>query len=209
MGAAVAVVLTAATLTACRTNVGVAARVNGETISESDVTTHLTGKPQSAQLQQQAKAAGQDLTPARVIVLQSEIGGLLYRRALARTGGVPTDAALVASRNEAVQVLAGNGQQITDQQLGSQLSQFGVKRAFTSRFLRTLELEYALIQRLKLTQQSELTAAVRKTGSAVSVSPRYGTWDAAKFTIDTASGAGSPAFLKLQQASSSAAAPGS
>lgn len=198
VAAALLAVLAAASLAACRTNVGTAATVNGERISETSVTDYLSGKPPSSALVQQAKAAGQDLIAARVLVLQYEIEQRLYERTLRRNGGVPTSSQLGSIRDDAVSLLAGNGQPITDAQLRTQFENLGVSRSFVPRFLRTLELEYVVIRRLQLSQRSELSAAVTKAGAEVSASPRYGTWDAAELSLRSTGAAGRPAYLTLQ-----------
>lgn len=198
--AAVLAVLAGTTLTACRTNVGVAARVNGEPISESQVTDYLTSNGPDDSLRAQAKAAGQELTPARAIVLSYQIQDRLYSDTLGRNGGIPSDGRLTASRDKAVSMLVSSqGGDVTDKQLAGELERAGVRGAFAATYLHFIELKYALITRLKLDSPDALLAAVNKAGAKVTVSPRYGTWDAKNQRLVFDGDAGLPSFLKLQK----------
>lgn len=201
--AAVAI-LAVAGLAGCRTNVGTAATVNGHRFSESDVTTYLTRTGPAASASAAAKANNQEIEP-RVLVLQTLVSVKVYEATLARNGGLPSNAQL-ASYHDAAAKLLLQSQQTGDQfdkSFRSVLVADGIRTSLLPQFNRQQELEYTLINRLKLTQLSGLVAAVRKAKVHVSVSARYGTWDVSTLSVSDAGRV--PSFLKLR--TTAAAAP--
>ncbi len=184
-------------LASCRTNVGVAAHVNGSTITESQVGKYISSSgvdtAYAAQLQQQGTSAA----PSRTVVLQLLIQDQLFDRALATNGGVPSQGVLAALSQRSRTLLSGGGPAPTNAQLRTELAKAGITASFLPQFLDAIEKEYLLVQRLGLTQQSQLAAVVKKAGADVTVSPRYGTWKPDQLAIDGGKGQGVPAFVNL------------
>lgn len=189
VGAAVCVVLGATTLGACRTNVGVAATVDGHRFSESDVGDYLT--PQAKPVTEQN---GTIQVPARSFVLETLIvDRLLIKIVDALPGNPPSQGTLA---------------QVTQRGLnGSSMSKVaeaagikGYTAAFDKVWVRTKVYNTVLGQ----AQQAnvDVRAAVAKLRFPVSVNPRYGTWDKSRFSLSSGRDAGLPDFLKLQPSSS-------
>ena len=195
-------VLAAATLCAgglagCRTNVGSAASVGAVRISETEVNRFVTMKGADASLSAQARKQGQDVAP-KSQVLTYLIQEQLFRKALTANGGVPSKGTLARSQNAAVALLFQT--QLTGKALTKALAQgltrSGIRSSFAQRYLTVETLEYTLIKRKQLTELPQLAALLRKVGTRVSVSPRYGKWQPTQLQVDP--GAGKPAYLKLQ-----------
>jgi hypothetical protein len=96
------------------------------------------------------------------------------------------------------------GQQLTglsiDNRLGTELVRRGVKKSFAQQLLRTRELFEVLVAKSKITTDGEFLSAVKPAASRVSVSPRYGTWNARALQLS-----GQPllpSFVSLQPAGS-------
>lgn len=196
--AALAAATLAATLLAgCQSNVGVAARVGGTTISESDVNKYLS--PNGVASDVAAQAGDQTVAP-RSEILHFLIQQRLFERTLRHLGIRPTPGDLAALHDEAAATLLQT--QLTgdavDRTLDKQLPRSGIKASFRPTFLRVQELEYLLIKTRRLTQFSELLKLVRQAHLPVSVSPRYGTWDEANLQLNGKSPL--PSFVSAQPA---------
>jgi hypothetical protein len=206
-----AAVAVASLLTSCRTNVGAAADVNGQRISESTVNKYVTQEGADPSVAAQAEAQGQPLPSAKAIVLQTLVQERLYEQALAVNGGIPTSAQLTAVHDPAVQQefgLTGTGKTL-DRQAGKSLGTIGIAPSFGAVVVRYSELFYILVRdRLKVQTQQQFNAAIRKAGAHVSINPRYGTWNAGKQTINESSSAGMPDYLRLQPTPVGSAAAG-
>jgi hypothetical protein len=185
-------------LAGCRTNVGTAATVGGLRITESGVNDFLTPTGADPSAVAAAKAQGQQPASPRSQVLQVLIQQRLFERTLAANGGVPAAGPLAASHDKAAQVLlqtsvAGSA---LDRSLASGLQRSGIRSSFGKTYLRTIELEYTLIVRKRLTRLPELVALIDKVHAPVKVSRRYGSWDAKTLAVDTSRGV--PGFVTLQ-----------
>jgi len=181
--AVVAVVLATTLLAGCKSNVGAAARVDGTRISESDVNQYVSPKGVASDVA--AQANGQQPAP-RSQILHYLVQAQLFEHVLAHFGIHPTDGQLEAQHDAAAQTLLQTqlaGADL-DRTLDRQLPRAGIRSSFRSRFLRTLELEYLIIRDRKLTQFSQLLAVVQQARVKVSVSPRYGTWDAKNLQLN-------------------------
>jgi predicted small secreted protein len=215
VGAVAVLVLAAATLTACRTNVGVAARVDGHTISDTEVSNYLTsGSSVNSQL---ASESAIPLDP-RSVVLDILVRERAYSDALLRDGGLPSAATLKAVHDIAVEPIllspilgatVTQQNQVTGSQLDSVLSTIyvkgiGLKPSIVTKAIAMAEYEGALVIKHDSVSPSTSEAAglLKKLGITVSVSPRYGKWDAASATIDPTGG--QPSFIKLQPTPSAA-----
>jgi len=193
----VAAALAATLLAGCKSNVGVAARVNGASISESDVNKYVSPKGVASAVA--AQAAGQTVSP-RAEILHFLIQEQVFERTLQHLNIRPSAGELAAQHDQAASTLLQT--QLTgadlDRTLDRQLPRSGVRASFRNTFLRVQELEYLLITKRKLTQFSQLVAIVRRAGIKVSVSPRYGTWDAANLQLNGKSPL--PSFVSAQPA---------
>jgi hypothetical protein len=177
-----AAVLAVAGLSACRSNVGAAAVVDGHRISESDVHTYLTAQgPTGAGLAN----AGPGLVP-QSLALNYIVQERVFTLTLTRTaGGVPSDAALRAQHDQAATTLIGQG--VTgaqyDSGVAAALSGYGLTQKLLPFVLRDLDLEYALVTRTKATAAADLARAIAAQHIGVSVNPAYGTWSASAFSV--------------------------
>lgn len=173
-----AAALAAAGLAGCRTNVGVAARVDGHRISESDVNQYL--RPQGVASDVAAASQGRPVSP-RSIVLLWLIREQVFRQSLDRLKVNVTDGELAAQHDRAGSLLLGaqlSGSDL-DSRIAQRLVRTGIKASFRDRLLRAEELEILLVEKRKIATEAQLAAAVRPTATRVSVSPRYGAWDSA------------------------------
>ncbi len=185
-------------LTACRTNVGTAAIVDGHRISESDVHKYLDPTGPTPSYVAAAVSSGQTVLPkadVMTILVQNQV----FATTLARTsGGLPSDAALNAAHDQAVQTLTGQsvtGAQFDAQVAGNLLSE-GIKLNLLPILLHVVDLEYQLVVRTKASQLSDLGAAVAAEHISVDVNPAYGTWQAANVSV-VQSNSDLPNFLTL------------
>lgn len=189
--------LAIAGLSACRTNVGVAATVQGHKISESDVTRYVSVKAQPVSV---SDASGGSSTIApRTFVVEILVYNQLLQDVLASTpDGGPSTGELAQLRT---QVLAGK----TPAQLATSQGVKGYTSALHTELVRRLTYTAAL----SAYQQKgvDVSALAKKLHVRVSLSPRYGTWDAANLSIDTRPGAGVPAFVTLQPTAASSSQP--
>jgi hypothetical protein len=200
VAAAAAAALAVAGLTGCQSGVGSAASVGSHKIGESSVDNNVTPSGVSPSAAAQAQAAGQTIPPPKGQVLSLLIQQELFERTLDNTGGVPSDAQLTASQDTATKTLTG--QTVSAADLEKTLPEFGVKASFVPTYLRVLELEYALVERKKLTQLTDLVTLIDKQNLPVTVNPRYGTWKPSALSVSGT--AAVPGFLDVQSA---AAAP--
>jgi hypothetical protein len=195
--ALVAAALAVTVLAGCKSNVGVAARVSGTTISESDVNKYVSPKGVASS----AAAQGGDQAPSpRSEILHFLIQEQVFQKTLRHQGIRPSAGDLAAQHDAAAATLLNT--QLTgadlDKTLDRQLPRSGVRASFRNTFLRVQELEYLLIKNGRLTQFSQLLALVRKAGIKVSVSPRYGSWDEANLQLKGTSPL--PSFVSAQPA---------
>jgi hypothetical protein len=183
-------------LAGCRTNVGVAARVDGHRITESDVNQYLAAGGVDKKLADQASAQGQQITAPRAQVLQVFIQERVFRKVLAAHGVRPSagDLARVHDKAAAAALSTNLSGTKLDAALEKALTSRGLKRSFRSALLRVLELEYLFIKAAGNKAQSELT----KAHVSVSVSPRYGAWDPKTLTLGN--DAVLPSFVTAQDA---------
>jgi SurA N-terminal domain len=194
---AVAASLAVAGLAGCRTNVGVAARVDGHRITESDVNRYLAPSGVDKQVADQATSQGGQVPAPRSQVLQVLIQEQLFRRVLADQGIRPSEGDLAKVHDEsAAAVLQTDLRGIAlDTALDKRLPAFGIKKSFRPALLRTQELEFLFVKKAGGKAQSQLT----KANISVSVSPRYGAWDPKTLTLGN--DAVLPSFVTAQTSS--------
>ena len=196
--AVAAVLASVVTLTACRTNVGTAAIVDGHRISESDVHSYLDPSGPSASFAAQAAGSGQQVLP-KSDVITVLVQDRVFADTLARTaGGLPSDSALSSAHDEAVQTLTGqsvSGAQF-DAQVAANLLKEGIKLNLLPILVHVVDLEYALVVRTKATQLSDIGTAVSAQHISVDVNPAYGSWQPASVAV-VQSNKDLPNFLSL------------
>jgi hypothetical protein len=202
---AAALAVAALTLTSCRTNVGTAATVDGQRISENTLSSYVLPQGPSSDEVSAAQQQGTTIQP-RPIALQFLVQEKVYEQVLKANGGIPSDGALTAVHDAAVQLLVQSQTlgAAFDRQIESQLTKLGIDAKLRPVFVRVQELEYTIIQRQHLQQQTQLAALVKKSKVGVSVSPRYGKWDTANLQINSSGAV--PGYLDLTGGSGSASA---
>ena len=200
-----ACVCAAAALTACDNHSGVAASVAGQTITERQVDSYLTGHAPDASAV--AQLGGSPRSAALGQVVQERV----FEQALTKTeGGLPSDSALAAVHDDALQLF---GESTTggdyDAALLSSVQKFGLNSNFRDAVLRSLELEYAYIQRTGVASPADLATSIQKLSIPVTVSGRYGAWDPQQLTVVSKGAAGAPSFVKLGEIPSLSPTPSS
>ncbi len=162
-----AVALAAVSLTACDTKVGTAAIVNGQKISEKTLNSYLTQNAQPIQ-------GSSGSVSARFFVLQTLITGRVVP-ALVAASGSKLSAADTATLESQVT------QQFQQQGVAAQIAKVGLSPSFYSQYLAEQQ-QLALLKQ-GITDQAALTSAIKKADLKVSISPRYGSWDAATAAV--------------------------
>lgn len=193
---ALAAILVAAGLAGCRSNVGVAARVGGERITESDVNGYLT--PTGMDSAAAAQAGSRGITAPRSIILQYLIQEKVFEQTLKHNNISVSAGELAGSHDNALGLLLQT--QLTgaalDAALDKQLPSSGVDKSFRSVFLRVEELEYKLIRSKQLKQFSELVSLIKQAKISVWVAGRYGKWNPTQLGLDGKPVV--PAYLSVQ-----------
>lgn len=173
-------VLCVGVATACQPHAGAAAFVDGHRVSDSQVTRYV--RPNATPI-------GSDAPSQKSIVLQTLVIGQLLSRAIEQNGGPARDEELAAARAE----LLPDG---TDTDIKSFLVRNGFTASFEPVYLRGKVLLTVLAARVHAGQDgTRLIAALARLHPRVSVSARYGEWDAANFLISTGPRAAMPSFL--------------
>jgi hypothetical protein len=196
LSAAIAATLVVAGLAGCRTNVGNAATVDGHPISESQVNAYLTPQAQPVALQTSAGSTVQ--VAPRSYVLENLIDDRLLVALLRLTpGGIPS---------------ASNIAKITSQGLNgkspAQVARTAKIIGFTPSFyqLWVHNRVLGLVLNDYANRGVNVSALAKKLRFPVSVSPRYGAWDAKNLSLSSGASAGLPSFLELQPTPAPAAA---
>ena len=186
LSALLAAVLACAGLSACRTNIGLAANIDGHKVTETDVNSYLTRSAQPVQLTDSSGQPG-SMAP-RSYVVDILIEEALFKKVAGLLGGHPTDAGIDA---EVTQALGGAS-------LRKAAEASGLK-GFTSRFYtiwgRTRVLENDV--RNAVQGGADIRSALKKLTFPISVNPRYGSWDKKQFAFTADQNAGIPAFVHL------------
>lgn len=176
-------------LTACRTNVGNAATIDGHRVSETDVGNYVTGSAKPI-----ASSSGSASVAPKPFVIQILIDQRLYPKLLrAAKIGSPTKGQLSTLRR---QYLAGTAPK-------AKVEQLGVKGYSSSLTSVILDVEvYATLLNQAQQQGTDLNTVASALKFPVSVNPRYGTWDSKNLTLKSTTAAGLPGYLKLQSSTS-------
>ena len=192
-----ALALAATGLTACTSKIGQAAVVGSDRISTKTVDTYIN--PAGPTADALANLQGQPPAP-RVTVLQILIVNKLLRSALATTpAGVPSASVLRAEHDEVANNIsqgAATGDAF-DQTEASKFLALGFRSSFFPLFMETNELEFVLIKENNVTTQAQFDDLVRKAHQSVTVSPRYGSWNAAQLSLSSDAKSGRPSFLTI------------
>lgn len=174
-------------LTGCDTKVGQAAIVDGHRITESQVAKYLTATAAAVPVQSQAGATT-TIAP-RAYVLNTLIDQRLYDRLLTSTkAGRPSEGDIAKATEQA---LAG----VSVQQATEQSKILGYTAAFDRLWVRVQILGQVLQK--DVAQGEDVRALLAKLHFAVTVNPRYGSWDAKILALSDGGAAGVPDFLRL------------
>jgi hypothetical protein len=196
LGAVAAMVLVAAGLAGCRTNVGVAATIDGQRVTETQVNDYLTPSAKPVVI-----TSGGTALPPRSFVVNTLIEEKLFAKLLAATpAGLPSDGQLSSIQTTD---LAGKSVHA----IATQLHVVGYTSDFEQKYIG-VEVLGSLLSK-ESSQGVDVNTLANKLKFPVSVNPRYGTWDRASFTVATGAQDGLPGFLTLQPTAGSSAAAGS
>jgi hypothetical protein len=190
--AALGTLLASPALTACGSgpaHPGAAAVVGDYRITESALQAKVnevrSDEERSPQAQQALDGSGSLSTRTLTMLVQNEV----IAKAAADAHITVTDAEVQQEHSAALQQFGGSEQQLD----ATLLSQYGVGASTVDTFFRTNVTVGKLIQSLGFqpgsdTGSTAVLAAIAKTANAmgVKVNPRYGTWDAKKASIGSA-----------------------
>lgn len=155
-------------LAGCDSKAGTAAVVDGHRISEKELSRYVQAGAKPIQ------GGDGSSTPAKNIVLQYLVRNQVIPLLLTAAGATVTDAELEAGK---AKVLAGT----TEADLTSQVTAAGLSARFEPVLVRNRELLDVL--NAKLTTAKQFNDALAKVKDKVSISPRYGSWDAARLAL--------------------------
>lgn len=174
-------------LTACRTNVGTAAVIDGHRVTESDVNQYLT--PVAQPVTEQNQTGGSVQVSPRSFVVAQLINERLGFKIL---GAIPSVSHLTSAQLDAQlqSQLAGKSVDQAAQTLGLH----GYTTDFYKIVLRVQEIGSVL--RNAQANGVDIGKAISSVTFPVSVSPRYGRWDSRQLQFD--SGATVPGYLDVQ-----------
>ncbi len=193
---ATAAVLAVAGLAGCRTNVGQAAVIDGQQVTETQVSDYLTANAKPISVQQN-DGSTTSIAP-KPFVLDIVIERRLYGKLLAKTpSGAPTAAQLGTLQKS---YLKGASAKTAVERLGA----VGYSSSFDSLIVDVQVL--ATVLNSEQQQGVDVSTIARKLRFPVKVNPRYGTWDAKQLRLDYTGSAGVPAFVKLQPSATNAPA---
>lgn len=180
-------------LAACEVKSGAAAFVGDAKITETDVAGYVSTEATAS-----PSTDAQSLTP-RAQVVSTLVAIQVFRQYLAGKGGVPDDAALLASRDAAFTLVTGQAFPEIGQ-FRTTLEGLGFDAKFADIYATQIELEYEVIQRSKAASLADLATAVSAATDKPRISPRYGSWDAAQLALSGSSK--TPDYLQLAGSSS-------
>lgn len=195
------VVVAAVGLTACDSKIGVAASVNGQTLTSSDLGSFV--QPGTAPYRD--SQTGATVIP-KAYALETWIRTRLIAGAVAAKGGPPTPAELNAARSA---VLNGSDISVPEQSY--------IKQGYTAKLADLVVDQNAylllLIERLlghnatasdalaalqsRKIGDAQLLGAIHATNPQVIVSTRYGVWQPEKFSLKSGPGVGRPTFVQI------------
>jgi hypothetical protein len=157
-----AIVVAGVGLSACGdSKVGSAAVVNGDKISESDLSSYISRNASPI-----ANSDGTSTNPSD-LVLTELIQNKIITDLWEQNGGVPSQADLNKVESQALQ-----GQSHSDAL--TSITNAGLEPKYLDLALNTVEMNVLLTQKYS---QAQLTSLLAKTPQNISVSARYGSWD--------------------------------
>lgn len=185
VGAAAVVVLALAGLSGCKTNIGTAAVIDGDRVTESDVSQYLTADAQPV-VQQDSQGVTTQVAPRSFVLntLINERLGFKLLRAIPAVSGT-TEAQLEAR-------LQADLDGKTPAQVVDQIGLHGYSADFAKLYLRVRE----LIILVQGQPQAEVQQAFEQMTFPVSVAPRYGKWNTERLVFEP--GARVPGYLEVQ-----------
>lgn len=176
-------------LTGCDSKVGVAAVVDGHRITDSQVASYLTADSQPYTTQDASGGASE--IPQRSFVLSVLIQDRLLKKVMQR---VPADQLKESDISaETTAELQGH----TPAEAAKLSGVIGYSSEFVDKWVRDVVLNNMLSQ---LVQSGKVSAEklVDKLSFDVTVSSRYGSWDAKNFSLNSGNSDGLPSFVTLQ-----------
>lgn len=189
--AAASAALAATLLTACHSNVGAAATVDGHRIKETDVSKYISANAQP--IPQQDASTGQATNvPAKSFVLSTLLDLQLFEKVLREVRSESNRAYPTPAEIDAAEATVLQG--ATPEQLAQGVERSGLKRSFADVYLRERALEVILGN--EANGGAKLDQIVAKLHPKVSVNPRYGSWDVKTFTLAATQKDGIPSFLR-------------
>lgn len=177
-------VLTCLGLVGCESKAGTAAVVDGQRITEKDLSRYV---PPNAQ---PIPGQGGTSIPAKNFVLQFLVRNEVFPLLLAAAGSPVTEAQLQAGKAAALQGT-------TERELTQQIVASGLSEQFEPVVLRNRQL-IAVLQS-KLTDDKQISDALAKIKDKVSINPRYGSWDLGSLSVKDLGKNQLPSVLSFDQ----------
>ena len=186
LAASAALVVGVSGLTACRTNVGIAATIDGHRVSETDVSNYVTASAKPVQTSSSSSAT----TAPKPFVIEVLIDQRLYPALLrASKVGAPGTGQMTTLRR---QYLNGKSVKTVVEGLGVK----GFSASFES-VIVDIEV-YANLLNQAQSAGTDISGVAQKLTFPVHVNPRYGTWDATNLELKSGTSSGVPGYLTLQ-----------
>ncbi len=197
LGAGAIALLAVTGLSSCDSKVGQAAVVQGHRLSDSDLSAYI----QTGAKSYTDKNSGATVVP-KLYALENWIDDQLFERAVESRGGRVTAPELRLTRG----LVVGSG---SPEDISTFYTKLGYTERFAKLFLHEQQMVVLLVKRLvpKVPDSQIISAlqsgqlggallgAVKKVKANVSVSARYGKWDASKLALTDTPGAGLPSFI--------------
>jgi hypothetical protein len=184
---AASTVLACAGLTACQTNVGTAATVEGHRITESDVNDYLTSKARPVTNNNVA-------TSPRSFVLEILVDNEVLPRVVAKADGHEITAAELAAAKAAA--LQGTSEAVIEKQAAG----LGFRAKLADQVVE--QAAYGTLLSAAQGRGVKVDAIIKALKLKVSVNPRYGAWNAAGLSIDSGTTDGVPSVVRFPASAS-------
>ena len=191
--AAASAALAATLLTACHSNVGAAATVDGHRITESDVSKYIGANAQA--IPEQDASTGQSTSvPPKAFVLSTLLDVQLFEKVLRELRSEAGRSYPTPAEFNAAEATVLQGASLDQLKQGVERS--GLKGSFASVYLRERAFETILSTEASADNGAKIQQVVAKLHPKVSVNPRYGTWDEKTFSLSATQKDGLPSFLR-------------
>ena len=209
--ATVSAALAVVGLTACQTKIGLAASAEGQRLTDSTLSSFV--QPGAKTYTDSSSGTAVTVTP-KVFALQNWVDNQIFASVVSKHGGAATTAELATARST---VLGSHTAADYQKYYGG----LGYTHTFAGLILDQSAILVVLVERLahtsatnaiQLLNSGQSGAALLKSITAskpqVTISPRYGTWNATNLALTSDAGSGAPAFVSFPGSGKATVVPG-